>query len=610
MQRILLLLVIGSLAAAAWFIAHQEETPDEGLVVHIYLQDRAGKAVSLAQVIEIYGEKRTRVDSNGYARITGVTLRAGEEPSAEALKYAFKPLAHYHAVRRGFEPTITQREDGAWDVHYALHPHGILRVHVESVALGKCKAYLERDMPLQRWEPVGGHAVVRTGSVVDFRIFEGWDDKLPVRLEGKAGPDGVPTVATQRLLIDPPSPGHTSQLRIVPEPVDPIAGVLVFTGEPTPPTLRGTLVVRRLAADGSPVEIGRIPIEDDGSFVVRDAGTAEYTLEAWPYAFDGPTTVHTKGGEYVELALETEAHWLVIKHPKLDLQGRAPRWWAQAPLRPGSFQPAPMALTVLVLGETETLLSIQHQMPFDAEDDYYRIALDVAGSAKAPPLRGTAEFGIPASGLPTGELTLEDVPHATVVVRMDPATWGPSTSARVEVDGQVATLVKGAKDEATFRHVACKPSVGRPEGAETTLAVEWNGKAGVPLQRVLLLDGGAREEIEVRRVEGGFLQYEGTGPGRQPNRGEDIFALLRRADGDVLSSGPPKQKVRIIRLVRKDSRLRWEAEAPLAPGHYDVRVVTKFQSWGYEAWTGDSGDLTFSAEIRAGETTTVKFKRP
>jgi len=606
MQRLLLLLVIGSLAGAAWLIAGglpASNKADEGLVVHVFVADRAGKPVAPAQIIQAYDQKRTLTDGDGYVRLTHVTLRADEEPSGEALSVALKPLTRFHAPRRGFAPTVRKRDDGSWEVRYTLHAHGILRVHVESVALGKSKAFLEPDLPLQRWEPVGGHQVVRPGSVVDFRIYEDWT-KVPLSFEGEPGPDGVPTVATQRLLIDAPSPGHTAQVRIIPEPVDPIAGVVRASKGPTPPTLRGRIVVRKVAEDGSKIEISETPIDDEGGFVVRDAGTGTYELEARLDAFSGATTVTAKGGDYVDLDLQDEALWLVIKHAKLDLQGRKIRWMALPPAGQASL--AAKELRVLLASETETLLSIQHQTPFSATDSRYRVALYVPGSAKALPLRGQAEFGIPPSGMPTGQLALVDVPHATVIVRMDPATWGPATSARVAIGTRTATLVKGAKESVTLEHVAIDSDLHDEEVLPNSLVVTWNDAGAAPFVRALVLADGGRTELTVRRVEGGELTLDDAGLGLLRRAPDALFLDLIREDGSAVQQGEPEAVAR-VRLVRSDARLLWRAKAPLQPGRYRGRLRPK---WPTALSKREAGKILMAFrhtfEIRAGETTTLK----
>ena len=652
MQRLTALLAVVALAGTAWWIAStvasgpsgDTPTADEGLVVHVHVLDRAGKPVSPAQIVRVYDESRETVDGNGYARLTNVTLRADEEPSADAFTYAFKVLTRGHALRRGFTPEVTERDDGSWDVRYALHAHGTLRVHVEPVNLGTCKAFLERDEPLRRWEPVGGHAVVRPGSVVDFRIYEGWDapghdGKIAVRLQGEAGADGVIAIATQRVLVDAPSPGHTAQLKLVPEPVDPIAGVVRVKEGPLPPTLRGAVLVHRVQDDGSRVYMGSVPIDDEGSFVIRDAGTETYELIAGLDFAPGVIEAKAKGGDYLELETVGRARWAVLEHPGFDatasrlhvgiepqggsktylpsvLSHDMQRWQIEAirqfgPRQRDGAESAEETAAIsprVMTGKERTIISL-------ADGGAWKVSLGSEATFTRPAYEGVIELTLPpASSETTTTVEMKAVDHESVTVRVEPEGWQGARSATVTIDHLHRTVVKGGKPEVTFPFVRSPHRTSMPSGEarviKTSVVVTWDDPAIAP-QTVELepLDAGeARPVVVARARPGSHVHLRATGP-RAPYATARLLLVLQSPD--KTDERPPPS----IELRRRGIEPIWESVSAVPPGSYQAsvsalaNVVEAEREGGF--WGSFGGIVrVVPLELRAGETTTVDLEFP
>ncbi|MDF1699792.1 MAG: hypothetical protein P1V36_01340 [Planctomycetota bacterium] len=648
MQRVLMLLIVAALAGAAWWIAAgagpgsgDDEATDEGLVVHVHVLDRAGQPVTPAQVVQVYDQTRAKVDAAGHARLTNVSLRADEAPSAEAFALALKPLARHHAQRRGYPPAVSQRADGSWDVRYALHAHGILRIHVEAVNLGTSKAFLERDEPLQRWEPVGGHAVVRPGSVVDFRIFEGWDapgddGKLAVRLAGEPDAEGIVGVATQRILVDAPSPGHTAQLKLVPEPVDPIAGVVRVAQGEQPPTLRGRMLVRQIQDDGSKLDLGEIPIDDEGSFVFRDAGTGRYELVAGLDFVPGLITTNAQGGDYLELETPGRARWVVLEHEGFDTRGTDARFFV-TPTEAWS-EAYPFATTIhdLTLDSWKARMYGQigvdwqgpssvgrpamppgwHEPPAIPGDGRTLIALPGPGdwrleargegTSRRPPLHATTTVTLAddASEL-VHPVLLADAPHAPLTVHVDPKDWGDARSVTVRVGSRKRTVVRGGRMEATLTHVPTEDGF-----LPRRVRADWDDDRMAPwFAAAARTDDGALVALTARARRGGRLAIRLLGP----RAAGMTFTLVAS-----LTGGEPGMPA--ARLTRRGVAPVWVSDAALAPGDY------KLGSLGLEAeraapnghrpltmmaaLADGGGRAWLSVAIKAGETTAVDFELP
>ena len=659
MQRLLALLAVAALAGVAWWIAaslasgpaNDTAATDEGLVVHVYVADRAGKAVTPAQIVRVYDEARAAVDAEGHVRLTNVTLRADEAPSAEAFALALKPLARHHALRRGFAPTATERADGSWEVRYALHAHGILRVHVEAVDLGACKAFLERDEPLRRWEPVGGHAVVRPGSVVDFRIYEGWDapgwdGTLPLRLEGEPGPDGIVAVATQRVLVDAPSPGHTAQIRLVPEPVDPILGSVRVKEGPPPPTLRGTVLVHQVEADGSKVFVGSVPIDDEGSFTIRDAGARRYELVAGLDFAPGVITTEAKGGDFLELETPGRARWVTLEHPGFDatvgrvdvqvmsveprgdagplpmtvralelarLEARHRRAFAQAEAAPGNGRHAGTDMMwfapPLRPGKDRTLVAV-------AGAGTWQIHLGRAASHTHPPAAGQVEatVGSEASNV-VAPIAMAESAHEAVPVRVSPEGWGEARSATVELLGMKRTVVRGGTSDVVFPYVPPPMTVehddGSTQAASHLLTVTWDdpqiAHAHIELRPVPA--GKHREPVVVHAVRGGQLRLRMTGTGAGTLTATASVTLTRPGTDETVAH---------VDLVRRGVEPVWESTHAAPPGTYDWSVslrTTLDEGDGrgplaYWLLPSRFGEERPPVRIEAGETASLTYELP
>ncbi|MDA1194527.1 MAG: hypothetical protein O2894_05025 [Planctomycetota bacterium] len=561
MQRLAMLLAVASLAGAAWWIAVRPAAPtvSAGLVVDVEILDRAGQPVTPAQVILVFGGARVTVDGAGRARINNVLLRAGDEPSAEAFAYALRPLSHYHALRRGELPSIQRQPDGSWHARYVLDAHGILRVHAEPVNLGRCRVYLERDEPLQRWEPVGDHAVVRPGSVIDFRIYPGWSH-VPLRLQGDPDADGAIAVAARRLLVTAPSPGHTEQVRIVPEPAAPIAGVVRVGRGPAPPSLSGRVHVSLRGPDGTLTPLSTVAVDADGSFAVRDAGTGEYELVAELDFVPGSTRRLVPGGGYVEFETDAAARWAVLEHADFDARARPVTFQAMGAEGALHARPGYGRSIVALPAGSGTLTAWAEGTPTDV------------------PRRAEAAFTAEA-GEQLLLIEMEPVPDIAVRVRVAPEAWGAARSARVRAGGQSTTLLKGSREDVALAHVALA------DDAPLLVEIAWDDREAVVTRRWIRradAEGSGEVTLDVAPERGGWLAIHGPAA---PTRAAPLVLRLAPA-------GPGGHAPDAITCTRAGFAPLWRSEEAVRPGRYLV---------------SDGADSAGTeVVIRAGETTTIE----
>ena len=480
-RRVLLLVFALGLGALAWYAARRDPPPDEGLVVHVQVLDGAGGPLHPVQLERIYDETRVDLDKRGAARLTRVLLRAGDEPSPEAFGIALRPIARYHALRPGRPPcAVRARSDGSYNVTYHLQPCGLLRLHVRPTHLGACGAVIESTLPPGSWARVGAHDVTRAGSVIDYRIFAGTEEVL-LRIDGEPDASGAVTVATRRYIVQAPSPGHVVQTTIEPEPVAPIVGRVVAGDGPAPPSWEGTLRLREVLEDGRAVPWGEVPIEPDGSFVVRTSSEATYRLDARLWCFPDPLKDSCEGGSTITLRPPGPPQWILLAHPGLDGAGRPIALRLRSMARPGEE----VAIARVVRHEEDRMwVAVTPR-------GRWRLEATVAGTPSTPPLRAApVEIDTTVSGEIRAELAFEVEPHGMLVVKTTAASWEGVRSARVYIDGQVTTLVRGAGQEREMLYI---------RAGTQALRIEWDDEAGTITSAAVDIVAGGRAELTVDR---------------------------------------------------------------------------------------------------------------
>lgn len=388
-RRLLITLCLAALGAMAWWILHTREQPDEGLVVHVRVQDAAGRPLPGAQVQGVYTPGWREVDASGRRRLTRVLLRADEAPSAEALQAAIQVRARFYTLPRGAEPAVKRLSQDEWELRFALQNHGVFRLSVEDTHLGPVKAFLEPD-PEGRWEAMDRGNVARPGSPAAYRIYAGLT-RLTVRLEGEPDKDGAIAAATRRWTIDAPAPGSLLERSFTADEVLPIIGSLTAPADgPQPPTLRGRVAVAGIAADGTRTEYGAVRVDDAGTFIVRRMGKGTYELTPTCDCVSGFEPQRVEAGDVVALAGAAVEPWLVVEHVGLsNARDRNATFALQAAADAG----APTIGHPLLFAHEKTTVSVPA-----GSGNRLQLVVRAPGTDTEPPLIGAGEARLEQPG--------------------------------------------------------------------------------------------------------------------------------------------------------------------------------------------------------------------
>jgi len=401
--------------------------------------------VPSAQIERVFENKRQRVAEGGLTELTHVVLRELDKPSPEALARALRVHAPFHALRRGDEPEVTRQPDGTWDLRWRLTHHGLLRLYVEETHLGACKAFAEgAEKPGGTWEAIGGIQVARPGSPASYRVFDA-SEPIVVRIEGEADVDGAIGVATRKLLVEPPPPGHVEERVLTPEVVAPILGQVVVGEGPTPPSLGGQVRLSELRDDGSRLPLALIDVPKDGRFLARRTGAGRYELVFDLFFFPGTTTLTVVGGGSFELTPSRPAAWARLETGALEMASRQVDVRVAPAERPDDLQPAAM-----LAGEQESAVALPGP-------GRWLVTIDLEGTNTLPPLRATASAELTTGEPPLLVPTAAPVPHGTLIVTAGKNAFGHARGAVVRVDRRTATLIPGLSETARFENVAAGP---------------------------------------------------------------------------------------------------------------------------------------------------------
>lgn len=465
-RRILYTLLLAALGGAAFWLARPPAPADEGLVVHVYVTDAGGTPLKNAQAERLFDPGWKVVDEDGYRKLARLRLKAdASEPSAAAIREAVRVRAPFYTLRRGFEPAIEAREDGSWEARYALHHHGVLRVHVQGTHLGPAKAYLEADHD-DRWEAMDQGNVARPGSPAAFRIYPGMEHVV-VRLEGEPDKDGIIAVATRRAFVPAPNAGHILEKHLVPDEVKPIIGTVVPPPGPRPPSLAGTLHVTELAPGGRRIEHEPTAIDDEGFFAVRRVGAGRYELRAAPDFLGPPEPVTVEGGGEVDVDGASPRPWVV-----LDLEGLDAADWAGPFVLNDAATPAP--------GVIRAPRSVTVALPGAGT---WRVWTEGPGTDGSPPRRLQAVVQARAEGEHEARPEVAALPHGRLLVKTTRESWTRAKGATVTVGRRHRTLLPRLAEEASFEHV---------RAGRTRVRIEWSDR-DVAEAEVDVPDGGTAE---------------------------------------------------------------------------------------------------------------------
>lgn len=585
-HRLLITLLVAALGAAAWWIARPATSPDEGLVAHVYVTDRAGRALENAQVQRTFAPGWEVVTRGGYKRLARVPLREGEAPSAGAIATAVQVRARYYALRRGWEPEVRRRADGAWEVRFALHHHGVLRLHVRDTHLGEAKAFPEPDEPLRRWEAMDAGNVARPGRPAAYRVYPGLE-QVVVRLLGEPDMHGATGIATRRFFFDPPSAGHIVEKTVVPDAVVPIVGSVAAPEGPPPPTLGGEVRITELAMGGRRIEHDPVPVEPDGRFVVRTVGAGRYELEP-SCTFLAPIEKRiVEAGDVVEFEAPGLRPWLEFHHRPLDVTAPHVLFFvtgtedASTPSRP-----FPGNLDLLPDGAELTRVPLP-------KPGWCCYVVSTHGTSEERPLAKLSEVLEVTQVGPTAiRLDLQEAPHGTLLVRVEPEALERSGSATVRVgDGiREATLLPRIAQEARFENM--------PVGGGRAF-LTWEDGEGLVEEESFSIEAGKTTTLSLPYRRGGHLRLHAANPEAATDARERVLYCPDRIGTAAFAR----------RCVRHGAAPEWAAESPLPPGDYRAYLVVG----PLPAWSGrpalravHEADVEF--EIEPGETTVVEFE--
>lgn len=476
-RRLLTTLLVLGLCAAAWWIVQSRDAVDEGLVVHITVEDRNGKAVPIAEVQAVYTPGWRKVDGQGRGRLTNLLLRADEQPSPEALRAAVQVRAPFFTQRRGHAPLAEERGDGSFSLRFTLDHHGVVKLSVDQTHLGSVKAFLEPD---PRWEAMDRGNVARPGAPAAYRVYPG-DGPLIVRLEGEPDENGVIQAATQRRYFDAPSPGYVVEWQITAHEVRAILGtVLPPSDGPRPPSLKG--VVHIVEVGARRIDYGAVPVDHSGQVIIRQLGLGGGKFEltaACPYL--GPfEPVVVAAGDVVDLRATGVEPWFVVEHPGLEnAQQRGARFTLDGEVLPDEAR---------LFGRGRTTLP--RPRPADpASDGYSELGLYVPGTETEPPLRGVAPLTLAAPGANLVRVTLAPAPAGRVVVRVPRETLSTRGGATVRLGkGRETTLIAKLAEEARFANA----DIGTH-----TITIEWNQDGVGPTTREVTVEADKTTTVDI-----------------------------------------------------------------------------------------------------------------
>lgn len=466
-RRLLTALVLATLAAGSWWIARGGGNAGDtgsGIRVLVEVVDLDGEPLPEAQVERVFENRRLRVSPEGTAALTDVVLRELDVPSPEALTRAVRVHTPFHALGPDRKPEVTQRDDGAWRMRFELRPHGILRLYVGETHLGPCKAFPEKPWH-DRWvvEPIGGRDVARHGQPASYRVFDYLSEEgneILVRIEGEPDRDGGIGVATRKVRVAIPAPGHVVEQVLEPEQVQVILGQVRVGDGPEPPSLGGKVEITELTEDGTRIPLARVQVPRDGRFIARRTGKGRYELEFDLDFFPGTTTLTVLGGASFDVTPAQPALWLSVEHPGLDLTKRVARVRAN---------PAGLSETLA----TEILGGDGVSHVGLTKSGAWRGRLEVEGTNALPPklISFTAEAG-DAGAAQVISTRVEDAPYGRLVVEASEAAFGKARGASVSLERswanatkRTATLIPGLAERAVFEHL----TVGSYE-----LSVDWD----------------------------------------------------------------------------------------------------------------------------------------
>lgn len=477
LRRLSLTLCVAALGVAAWLIVRSLESPEEGLVVHVLVEDEQGQPLPGAQAQAVYAPGWHEVDATGRRRLTRVVLRAEEVPSPAALRAAVHVRARYYTLRRGTEAEVEPRADGTWDMRFRLTHHGVFRLTVAPSHLGNVKAFLEPDSAGGNWEAMDRGNVARPDAPAAYRIYPG-GERLMVRLVGEPGESGVVQAATRRYSFATPPPGSVYERTVTASEVKPILGAVEAPANgPRPPSLAGRVTITGIQGDGTRIAYGEVPIDHGGRFIIRTVDKGDYELTATCAYLAEMTPQLAQGGDLVTLRAQHLNPWVEVIHEGLDDSLLSNATFA--------FGPEQVPGPKLRLRKSgRTTLARPPGVPESCQ-----LVILVPGTDGGKPLRGEAEVSFANPGRNEVSVSMHTVPAGRVLVKVTRAALAAAGGASVRLGaGRSTTLIAKLAEEARFENVA----VG-----ETQVTVTWNSEGQPPTVRTVTVRADAETVVEV-----------------------------------------------------------------------------------------------------------------
>lgn len=572
-----LALVVGAAAMLlAW--APWRATPRSGPYLRVEAVDEAERPLPGVEA-RLRGDRRwTALGAEGRGQLEGPTDLATW--SSEKVASEVEWRAAFRALPPGRECVVERQADGTFLATAALEAHAVVELEVLAGPFGDAKAGVERDLPLERIEAIGGANVARPGKPVLLRIWRDMQE-LTVLVESEPTLRGDRTIARRRRRIEAPPIGQLRRIEIEPGRAFPIEGRVVWPESLDRRQRHGLVRVEEILPDESRIEHGTVSIEADGRFRVVDAGASPYALQLLaPYA-TAPEKLVGGGSSATLDALEVR--------PSVRAKADAFRADAELPLvvsihsRPGVSPVQPVAWLDSWLETSGEL-----RVPFDLHaNPGARIRVDVPPRGDQPALRGWIEGGEEALA---GAIETNIVLAPLATGSLEVALSGPE-----ELVARGATLVlepldphdaatSGPRRTTILPGLAAPPRVlGLAPGSYLARVSFAARQAAQVLVRVDLA-ADAVVVLEAAAALGGKLQVNER---LAPDEADDL----------VLQTGDTQGSLHIP-LLRGPFGKGWAAEAPLRPG-----------AWRGNLYTRRTGrlvakDITFY--VTPGETTVVE----
>ena len=504
MKRILIPLLFLSLAVATYALVYSSRdrdarsTADQRVVV--YVQDTHGQAVSRAQVRTRFGGSAWQAcDDRGLLVLRDLVLRPDAEWTPDAVAEAVQARAPYFTQRKGTFPAVSKDPEGAWNIHFTLQHHGVLRLSIRDSHLGKMRASIHpATTPKSSIEVMDGRSIARPDHPAAFRVYPDCE-KLVVILRAERGMEAV-RAATQIIELRPPGTGGLIDRLLVPKPCKPIMGRVASSAGTELPPGAGDVVIEQLGSNGARYALDAVtPLMVNGSFVAPQTGDARYAITVRSPYLEDVATVQCNGGDDVVVEGARLRPWLEIRPSDPALGGRPVRLEAESVAKPPTvFTVDGRARTVFRIPiQTSGRHVVRGVVPGTESHAPYRAEKEIDATDKSGPIKVELDWAATPFGVVKARFRESDTwksrgAKLTLIPIDEPGTTrtGPRAS-------RPRTLLEGSSAAQSFGRVSPGLWMVRAEFINTDTALQ--------LIRVSV-KAGDNQTVEVPRVQGSHVR--------------------------------------------------------------------------------------------------------